>query len=212
MGPAERIRHPAVQALRPARSIAAARPRDGIGLAVAHPELQQTTHHRARRAQPVPGPPPGQTAPARVDACAGPRSESRPGSPSPALNAKEMSSMPQLARWTWVRAGETPRQYVRVGSTAASMPPTVPPTRPMSHVEWRSWVSVLTSTQSPRWPAPGHFHLAFTGACTKLPVLEHLAALTPHRDRYPNTGRKRYPNPVPGDRGPRLLACGPGAR
>ena len=130
MGPAERIRHPAVQVLRPARSIAAARPRDGIGLAVAHPELQQTTHHRGRRAQPAPGPPPGQTAPARVDACAGPRSESRPGSPSPALNAKEMSSMPQLARWTWVRAGETPRQYVRVGSTAASMPPTVPPTRP----------------------------------------------------------------------------------
>ena len=40
-----------------------------------------------------------------------------------------ISTMPQLVAGAWVRAGETRRKYVPVGSTPASMPPTVPPTR-----------------------------------------------------------------------------------
>ena len=56
--------------------------------------------------------------------------------PGVARIAMAVSTMPQRTRWTWVRAGETRRRYVPVeGSTAASMPPTVPPTR--THVPLR---------------------------------------------------------------------------
>jgi hypothetical protein len=56
---------------------------------------------------------------------------------------KVISTMPQLVTRTWVRAGETRRKYVPVGSTPASMPPTVPPTRTHAPRRGRSRVSML---------------------------------------------------------------------
>jgi hypothetical protein len=72
--------------------------------------------------------------------------------------------MPQVRRGTWVRAGETHREYLPRGSTAASMPPSVQSTRTMSHFEWPSWVSGPITKIDTDWIIGRAYLRSLTGA------------------------------------------------